>query len=144
MNGQPDLIRRQQATSATLAKFRGKAWSWESGITCAHLARFHLRKMGHRPESLPRIRSLVAARRALAARGWADVTAMLDGQPGLLRIAPAEMAMGDLASLESDNGNIGAIMVCAGPHKLLGWREDVPELVVLDVEFSELTAAWRL
>lgn len=144
MNPVPDLLRRQQATSATLAKFRAKAWSWADGITCAHLARFHLRQMGHKPESLPRLRSLIAARRALDLRGWADVIAMLDAQPGLLRIAPAEMAMGDLAALPSDNGNIGAVMVCAGPHKLLGWREDVPELVVLDVEFGELAAAWRV
>ena len=139
----PDLIRRQEATAATMAKFRGKARSWESGITCAHLARFHLRKMGHRVEPLPRLRSLIAARRALDARGWADVTAMLDAQPGLLRIAPAQMALGDLATLESGDG-LGAIMVCAGPHKLIGWRDDAPEMVVLDVELGELSAVWRV
>lgn len=139
----PELIRRQEATAATLAKFRSKAWSWQSGITCAHLARYHLRKMGHRPEPLPRLRSLIAARRALDARGWADVAAMLDAQPGLARIAPAQMALGDLAVLASGD-DLGAIMVCTGPHKLIGWRDDVPEMVVLDIELGELTAAWRV
>lgn len=138
-----DLLRRHAATEATLARFRGKDFSWREGITCVHLARFHLRRMGHRPEPLPRIRSAAAARRALAVRGWANCADMLDAQPGLARIPAATMLMGDLAVLASGEG-IGAIFVCAGPHKLLGWREDAPALVVLDVDFSELEASWRV
>ena len=63
---QHDLLRRHEATRATLEKYRGKGWSWEAGRTCVHMARSHLVKMGHKPEALPRIRSLLAARRALA------------------------------------------------------------------------------
>lgn len=99
--------------------------------------------MGHRPPPLPRIRSLVGARRALKERGWADVVEMLDAQPGLLRIAPAEMLPGDLAVLASEDA-IGAIFLCSGPHKLLGWREDAPALIVLDLSFDQITAAWRV
>ena len=139
---EPDLIRRQRATQETLDRFRGVAWSWDSGITCAHLARFHLRAMGHKPAALPRLRSAIAARRALTQRGWANVTAMLDAQPGLIRIPPAAMKMGDLAALDSGDG-LGGVMVCLGPHKLMGWREDVPEMVVLDIVFGEIAAAWR-
>lgn len=137
----PDLIRRQQATEKTLARYRGKAFDWRSGVTCVHLARFHLRAMGHRPPTVPRVRSLLAARRALESRGWADCAAMLDAM--LPRIAPAEMLMGDLAVL-SDPDGVGAIFICAGPHKLLGWREDAPALVVLDVNLDELDGAWRV
>lgn len=139
----PELVRRADAAKATYARFRGKAWSWKSGITCVHLARFHLRQMGHRPERLPRLRSRIAAVRALRERGWETVSDMLDAQPGLLRITPAEMVIGDLAVVEGSQDGLAAVLVCAGPHKLLGWREDAPALVVLDIELAEISAAWR-
>lgn len=138
-----DLLRRQRATTATLARYRGRTFCWRAGVTCVHLARFHLRKMGHKPETLPRLRSIVGARRALKDRGWADVAAMLDAQAGLMRIAPAQMLTGDLAVLASADG-IGAIFVCVGPHKMIGWREDAPGAVVLDLTFDQVTGAWRV
>lgn len=137
-----DLLRRAKALAATQKKVRGKALDWSAGMTCVHMARFHLRQMGHRPDPLPRIRSLIGARRALSQRGCADVIELLDAQPGLSRIAPAMMLPGDLAVLASEEG-IGSIFVCAGPHKLIGWREDVAEAVVLDLSFDNITAAWR-
>lgn len=144
MNPPQDMLRRQEAAQATLDKFRGKALDWQAGMTCVHLARYHLLRMGHKVPPMPRLRSLLTARRELNARGWADCRAMLDAQPGLAAIPSAMMLLGDLAVLASDDGDIGSIMVCAGPNKLLGWREDAPALVVLDVDFSEITAAWRL
>ena len=140
----PNLLRRSRALAAARRKFGKRAFSWRDAVTCVHLARGHLVQMGHRPEPLPRVRSLVAARRALTERGWADVTDMLDAQPGLMRIAPAEMLPGDIAVLASDDGNIGAIFLCAGPHKLIGWREDAPAMVVLDLSFDQISAAWRV
>lgn len=137
-----DLLRRFVATEATLAKFRGKAWSWESGITCAHLMRFHLLKMGHKLEPMPRLKSLIAAQRALAERGCANMGELVGKHISLAPIAPAEMLMGDLATFQSGDG-LGALMVCAGPLKLFGWREDVAELVVLDVDLDEIQEAWR-
>lgn len=138
----PDLLRRKEATEATLARYRHKAFDWSKGITCVHLARYQLRKMGHRPPTLPRFRSAFAAKQAMKERGWSDASEMLDSM--LERIPPARMMLGDLAVAPSDEGNMGSIMVCAGPHKLLGWREDAPELVVLDVSLDELTGAWRV
>ena len=137
-----DLLRRSAATQATLDKYRGTAWSWDAGRTCVHLARFHLRAMGHKPERIPQVSSALSARRALKARGWAGVVDLLDAQPGLLRIAPAMMLMGDVASAPSPDG-IGGILICAGPHKFFGWRDDVEGMVVLDIRADQLTAAWR-
>lgn len=135
-----DLVRRCDATQKTLAKYRGKAFDWESGVTCVHLARFHLRAMGHKPQSLPRIASLIAAKRALSKRGWGDCGDMFDTI--LPRISPASMLLGDLAVAPSSDG-LGAIFVCAGPLKLLGWHDDAAELVVVDADLSALLGAWR-
>jgi hypothetical protein len=70
------------------------------------------------------------------------VSEMLDSI--LERIPPSRMLLGDLAVAPSDEGGMGSIMVCAGPHKLMGWREDAPELVMLDVTLDQLEGAWRL
>lgn len=137
----PALL-RQTATEATLARYRGKTFDWRTGATCVHMARFQLRQMGHRPPTLPRLRSALAAKREMQRRGWADVGAMLDAI-GLQRIAPAQMLLGDLA-VGPANEFFGAIGVCAGPLKLLGWQEDAPGLVIIDADFSQLTGAWRV
>ncbi|BEV02196.1 DUF6950 family protein [Novosphingobium olei] len=141
MTTKPDLIRRQQALAATLEKYRAKPFDWRGGTTCVHMARFHLRKMGHRPEKLPAIRSLLAARRALDARGWADVRAMLASM--LPEIPPAAMLPGDLATADGPDG-LGGILVCAGPHKLIGWHEDTAEMVVIDYDPAAVTGAFRV
>lgn len=137
----PELATRQQATQATLDRFRGKTFDWSAGITCVHLARTHLRNMGHRPPGLPRFRSALAAKKAMKERGWASVSDMLDSM--LPRIAPAQMLLGDLAVVEGDAG-MDSIMVCAGPLRVFGWREDHPGLVVLGVTMDEISGAWRL
>lgn len=136
----PEMERRRAATQATLDRYRGKAFDWSTGITCVHLAWCQLRKMGHRPPGLPRVRSALAARRALQARGWSSVADLLDSV--LPRIAPARMLLGDLAVTPSEEG-MGSVMVCVGPRMLMGWREDLPELVMLDVSPAELAGAWR-
>jgi hypothetical protein len=138
----PELIRRKEATEATMARYRHKAFDWSKGITCVHLARCQMRQMGHKPPTLPRFRSMLGAKQALKERGWGTVEDMLTdilGPP----IPPARMLLGDLAVAASEEG-LGSIMVCAGPHKLMGWREDAPELVMLDVQLDELSGAWRL
>lgn len=139
---QPDLIRRRDATQNTLNKFKGEVFDWSKGVTCVHLARFQLLRMGHKPQKLPSIRSALTARRELDSRKWADCGDMLDAQ-GLPRIPPAMMLLGDLAMLPDADG-FGAIFVCVGPHKAMGWREDAPALVVLDLDFAQFSASWRL
>ena len=139
-----DLLRRQKATQTTLDKYRAKAFAWKQGVTCVHMARFHLRQMGHTPEALPRLRGPIGARKALDGRGWATVSDMLDAQPGLTRIAPAMMLPGDLAVLPADEG-FDAIVVCAGLHKLLGWHESWPHgMTEMEAPLSNVLGAWRV
>lgn len=137
----PELEWRRQATEATLARYRNKPFDWATGVTCVHMARFQLRNMGHRPPSLPRFRGALGAKKAMKERGWPSVSAMLDSM--LPRIPPAAMLLGDLAVVEGDAG-MDSIMVCAGPQRLFGWREDAEGLVVLSVQMSEVSGAWRL
>jgi hypothetical protein len=139
-----ELVRRQAATTATMAKYRAAMFDWGKSVTCVHMARFHLRKMGHKPEPLPsRVRSAIGAKRALAERGWANTLDMLDAQPGLTRITPAMMWLGDLAVLESQDG-FGAIFVCAGPQKLIGWLDAADSMLVVDVPLMHVDGAWRV
>lgn len=140
---QPDLIRRRLATEKTMAKFRSRAFDWKAGATCVHLARFHLRAMGHRVETLPTIRGPIGAARALKERGWDDVAAMLDGQASLMRIAPLQMLVGDLAVLPADEG-FDAVVICVGRHKLLGWHQDYPQgLTEMEAPLDALIGAWK-
>jgi hypothetical protein len=139
-----DLLRRQKATAATLAKYRGQAFDWKKGITCVHMARFHLRQMGHKPAELPRMRGAIGARRALDERGWAGVADMLDAQQGLMRIAPAMMLLGDIAVLPADQG-FDAIVVCEGGHKMLGWHEEwAGGMVEMEASLAHVLGAWRV
>lgn len=136
-----ELERRRVATEKTLKRYRGKVFDWSKGITCVHLARVHLRNMGHKPETLPRFRSALSAKKALKERGWSSVADMLDSM--MPRIAPAQMLLGDFAIVPGDAG-LDAIFVCAGPLKVFGWREDHPKMVLLDIDLNELTGAWRV
>lgn len=137
-----ELLRRQQATNATLARFRERQFDWRAGITCVHLARFHLRQMGHTPPPLPRLRSAIGARRAMRDGGWSNVSDLLDGLKTLQRVPPAYLMDGDLAVVGSEDG-LGAILICAGGGKFLGWRDDADGMVLIDVQPHELDGTWR-
>lgn len=95
--------------------------------------------MGHKPKTLPRIRSALAARRAMQERGWGNCGDMLDSM--LPRIPAANMKLGDLGIFDSGE-SLGAIMVNVAPRKFIGWREDSDYLVTLDVTLDELSGAW--
>lgn len=140
---QPDMLRRKAATEATMAKYRNRIWSWEHAVSCVHMLRSHMRRMGHRPEPLPRVRSHVAALRALKAKGWSSVADLLDAQPGLQRIPPAAMLLGDVAVVKSEDG-LGAIFICTGPHKLIGWHDGAEGMVVVDIPLDQIDGAWRV
>lgn len=139
---QSDLIRRADATRATLARYRTRAFAWHQRATCIHMARFHLRQMGHRPPPIPDIRSQLSARRALKATGHDSLADLLDSL--LPRIAPAAMLVGDLALFEGepDSGGLDSIGVCAG-DKLLGWHADDPS-GIKPLIVSEFIGAWRV
>jgi hypothetical protein len=135
---------RRIATDKTLKRYRRTRFSWANGQTCIHLAWCQLRNMGHRPPKLPQFLSARSAKRALGAEGYSSVTELLDAVVGAdNRIAPAQMMLGDLATLEGTAG-MDAINICAGPQRVFGWREGLPGLVVLAVGLDEVKVAWRL
>lgn len=136
----PPLVRRRNATQQTLDRFRGADFDWAT-MTCAHLAHFHLTEMGHTLPHIPPFDSALAAARAMHDRGWDSVADMLD--EFLPRITPASMLVGDLALIRG-SGGLDAVFICAGPLKMFGWREDMPDLVLLNVSFGELEGAWRV
>ena len=137
----PDQVRRRDATARTHAAYVGRLFAWESGHTCLHMARFHLRGMGHAVPRLPRVSSALFARRALDRRGWTDVDAMLDSM--LPRIAPLQMRLGDIATAPG-LGGIGAMFICIPPFKLLGWHEESDRAVVIDFNRDVLTGVFRV
>lgn len=142
----PDLIRRADATTRTEQRFRWKPLDWKAGRHCAAMLHFHLKAMGHKPPPLPRLRGPVAARRELDRRGAATMAEVVDAM-GFVRIAPAMMRTGDVAFKSSPDG-LGGILICVGPHKLMGWFAENPEtggaMVVMDMSFDQVDTGWRL
>lgn len=139
------LAIRQAATEKTLERFRGKPFSW-TGANCVRLARTQAANMGHRLPPVPRIRSLLSAKRALAARGADSVTELLDQHftrlPG-----PAFAWLGDLVVGPADPAHgLEAIGIADGQGNVWGWSEQNghAELVPILLANAQLTAAWRL
>lgn len=135
----PELVRRAEATRNTLARYRRKPFDWSERATCIHMARYHLRQMGHRPPPIPDFRSALGARQALGKAGFDSVTALLDSL--LPRIAPAAMLVGDLAVLEGIEG-LDSVVINAG-GKVLGWHEAADD-GVKPLIAREIKAAWRV
>ncbi|WCP14484.1 hypothetical protein sphantq_02930 [Sphingobium sp. AntQ-1] len=131
-------VERAAATRKTLAKYRTLPFDWSKRATCIHLARYHLRNMGHRPPAIPDFRSALGAKRALEKTGFADMAALLDSL--LPSIAPASAWVGDLAVLEGGEG-FDSIVIHAG-GKWLGYHmDDLGGLKPLVV--TEIKGAWR-
>lgn len=137
----PELERRRRATERTRLKYLDKKFDWARWRHCIALARYQAVQMGHRPPPIRPIRGPVSAKRELKKRGCASVIELLDGQ--FPRIAPAQMLLGDLGAFPGTDG-LNAIGVCAGPGRMLCWREDHPVLAVLIVDLDEFDASWRL
>jgi len=138
-----ELVRRAQATEKTAARFRSKPFSWDRSATCLHMVRFHLRNMGHPAPTVPRFRSPLAAKRALAATGHADLAALLDSL--LPRIAPAAMLIGDIALMEG-GGMFDAIVINAGTT-LFGYHDDFLDRGIMNIVAEgdrPFLGAWRL
>lgn len=154
----PDLIRRQTATEHTLKRYRRRDFDWSQMTTCVALAWFHAKKMGRKPPKIPLYRSPLGALKVLKQLGCTDCGELVDKIPDVERIAPAQMMMGDLAMCKAGVpegeretpgavalAGIGTIVLCLGPHKIIGWRADTGNrLVVLDIGFDQIDAAWRL
>jgi hypothetical protein len=139
------LAIRQAATERTLDRFRDKPFSWQ-GANCIRLARTQAAGMGHRLPPVPRFRSLLGAKRALAARGVDSVSALLDLHfprlPG-----PAYAWLGDLVVGPADpEHGLEAVGIADGQGNVWGWSEQNGHekmVAILGVN-ADLTGAWRL
>lgn len=137
-----NLQQRAERTEKTLAKYRTKPFDWKRGATCIHLARTQARNMGHHPPSLPRFTSPIGARTALRSSGHDTLEALLDSL--FPRIVPAQMLVGDLALIGSEDG-LGTITIFDGLSMLLGWFDEDPSaLRPVANGMGLVTGAWRL
>jgi hypothetical protein len=146
------LDERAAATAAVIARFRARPFGWEKGGTCIHLARAQMRALGHRPPAIPRFYSAVGARRALEATGFKDLSSLLDSL--LPRIAPAAMWVGDLAVMDSGEGDLfDAIVVSTGQtgsgaigggQMMAGYHADHLGNGIVNIIPREFNGAWRL
>lgn len=139
----PEGERRRRATLATKERYENKTFDWSRGVTCVHLARFHLRQMGHKVPTIPRFRSAHGARQAMKVRGWASVGEMLDGVLPGARISPASMVLGDLCAVDGEGG-MQAVFVCAGPRRVFGWVEGNDAPVMVEPDMDKIVGAWRV
>lgn len=139
-----NLNKRAKALQKTLAKFQGRAFDWSTGATCIHLARTHLKNMGHKVPAVPRFTTATGAKKALTATGHDTLGSLLDAH--LERIAPAMMLIGDIALLEEDDtGEVfaGSAVISAGAGgKVFGWHPDAPAFA--NIEPLAIKAAWRV
>lgn len=136
----PAAVKRQRAMNRTLERFANKTFDWGGGRTCVHLARWHLKHMGHRVQAVPKFDSAVEAKKALKGKGWASVPAMLDSL--LERIPPAAMVLGDIAVVPGDG--MDCILICAGPRRVFGWHEESETPVMIEPDMDKIIGAWRV
>ena len=135
------LVRRQQATAATMERFRGKHFTLGS-VDCVKMVAFHLRRFGRKlPLSKAgQYKSVLGAQAALKRLGYANVIEAMDGQ-GFERIAPASTLIGDIVAFEADHP-LGALGIVAGNGNMLAFHESHDEPVIMTMGRVEI--AWRV
>lgn len=139
-----DLQRRVAATQATEQRFRDRPFNWSGAATCIHLVRFHAAQMGHRLPVVPRFRSALAARRALAATGFATLPALMDRH--FTPVPAAYLAVGDVLAIPGDSG-FDALLIKGGIDKYLGWHEDGKGCTIIALSADDIRQAvgsWKL
>lgn len=142
----PPMIRRRDATIATIARFQGQPFSW-GRFDCARLAAFQARQLGWavRIAKAGSYASALGAKRALARLGVSNLSELIDAH-AIPRIAPAAALLGDLIEIPADDEEpgegFGALTVALGMGRVLGWHPEVDGAAVLHP--LVLTAAWRL
>lgn len=110
---------------------------------CIAMAHFHLTGAGVKVPALPPYRSALGAKKALASRKCESIEALID-KTRLVRIAPAQMLIGDIATLQGDL--FSAVVIHCG-DMAFGWHEGgdthglpLPTMMVP----HEYIAAWRV
>lgn len=136
-----ELVKRVAAAQATLNAVKDKPFRLGRN-DCARMTAGHLRRMGHAVK-LPASGSYASLRgavKALAARGFADLPAAMDGM-GFERIAPAAALPGDVMALPAESP-IGCLVVVLNNGRAVGFLEDVVGGAV--IQPVEYVAAWRV
>lgn len=135
------MIRRRDAAQAAVARFRDARFAW--GVNdCARLAAFTLRKLGYRPP-MPRAgsyRTLLAARKALKAAGFADLPDALDAL-ALPRLTLAYALPGDVVAVPGEEG-LTALWISVGNGRVLGWHQDSELCSIIQPTFAD-AVVWR-
>lgn len=150
-----EMLRRQAATQATEVRYRGHLLDIKARNDCMHMALSHAKAMGVKVPRVPPLRGWKSSLRVMAQMGFTTMADVMD-HCGFERIPPAAMLMGDIAwrgvpddaeEFSADPARMGGLLVCVGPHKLMGWfanPETQGKMVVMDMSFDQLDAAWRL
>lgn len=136
-----EMIRRQQAAQATVARFKGQPHQFGKN-DCVRMAAFVMRRMGHRPQlgKAGAYSSLKGAMAALKKAGFSDLAAALDSL-GLQRIPAAAALPADIVMIPAVAFD-GQLTIAVGNGRVLGWHEDIETAEILQpVEF---VAAWRV
>lgn len=137
-----ELLRRQQAAQAAIARFKGQPWQLGKN-DCVRLAAFILRKMGHSPQlgKAGSYTTSTGALRALRRAGFDTLGSALDAL-GLERIAPAAARIADIIMIPGEAPLDGALTIAVGNGRVLGFHQDLATAEILQpVEF---VAAWRV
>jgi len=134
------LIRRRDAAQATLDQFIDKPFAWGK-FDCAKMVAFHLRALGH-DVGLAKVgpyKTALGAKRAIRRFGHNSLIEALDAR--YPRVVGASALVGDIMALPADSG-LGAIAICLGNGRILGFHEDTPGATVLQP--VQIEAAWSV
>jgi hypothetical protein len=137
-----EMIRRQQAAQAAVARFKGQPWQLGKN-DCVRMAAFVLRKMGHRPQlgKAGTYKTGAGAMLALKRAGHDSLGAALDAL-GLERIAPAAARVADIIMIPGEAPLDGALTIAVGNGRVLGYHQDLAVAEIMQP--LEFVAAWRL
>lgn len=135
-----EMLKRRAVTQATMDHFANKPFDWVDGATCVHLVRKQIVGLGHKPPPMRAFRSALSAKKALAAKGWASVSEMMDSL--LERIPPARVILGDVVEMPSDDETFGALAIVVGNGRVMGYLGDNDMLTIAQPVTVPL-AAWR-
>jgi hypothetical protein len=136
-----EMVRRRDGAQATLDRFKDVPLRLGRN-DCVRMAAYHLRKLGHKVKLPPSgsYNSAKAGKRLLSDLGHASLAEAVDAH-GLERIAPAAAVVGDIVMLPGEEG-LGALTVCMGNGRVVGYHQDARGAVVMQP--TEFEAAWRV
>ena len=135
------LLKRQQATALTVAKYQGRAFKWGS-CDCGKVGAFHARKFGWKMPKTGTYKSAIGAAKYLRSLG-ADTLPDLWDLLGFPRIAPAFAMTGDFVSFQTDDP-IGGVGIVVGGGKIMAFHESHAGMVMIDADWSKITRAWSV